>query len=943
MLADGALDPYVLGRIVILQGTLEEASGEEALGRTLCRGLLRIPGIENCALCLSGTVVASSAPEQHDLTARFCRDGCRNERFDTERRADCISLRSAGFARIALATQRRTYGGLLIAISDEEQYSVYEPYVNNTASRVALNLEIGTQAAELGERSENLSRLVRARTLEIEEGKARLELAIQGADLGTWDWNVASGQVAYSERCAGMLGYTVKEVEPSVRSWERLVHADDLPRMTEAIEAHLAGKTAFYQNEHRRRHSSGRWVWVLDRGKVVEHDSAGRPVRMCGTHLDITDRKKAEQALQSSEERLRLALESGAMGIWDWNAVTDEMAWSESHYKLFGLDPRQFGGTREGFNKWVHPEDLPGIDAEVARCRENHSPYQHEFRIVRPDRSVRWMAARGTFSYDASGTPVRMLGVVWDITERRRVDAERIRLTAAIEHAGESFIIVDRQGVIEYVNPAFERTTGYRSPEVVGSRWDILSGGREQQPLYDDIQAILRAGRTWSGRTPAKRRDGTSIVTACTVSPVLGQDGKLEHVAVVYRDITDHLRMEEQLRQAQKIESVGRLAAGVAHDFNNMLTPILGYTEILLAGMHPADVRYAQLQEIRKAAESSRDLTRQLVAFSRKQVLQVKTVDLRTVVSGIEQLLRRTVRKNVALTTRLSFGPCPVAVDVGQIEQVLMNLAVNAQDAMPAGGELIIEVAPVELDEAFCAAHHDVKPGRYGSLTVSDTGCGMDEETRQHAFEPFFSTKSDHGTGLGLATVHGVVKQHAGSIWIESERGKGARFSIYLPAAGPEVERPRDQPATRLAWRGTETILLVEDNDMVRKLTQSLLQMQGYRVLSVASGAEALRAAGAGGAAEAGGAKEAGGAAEAGPAKVDLLLTDVVMPDMSGRDLSVKLRETSPKLKVLFMSGYSDDAIEQHGMLEADTDFIQKPFSVDGLVSRVREVLDRTV
>ena len=272
-----------------------------------------------------------------------------------------------------------------------------------------------------------------------------------------------------------------------------------------------------------------------------------------------------------------------------------------------------------------------------------------------------------------------------------------------------------------------------------------------------------------------------------------------------------------------------------------------------------------------------------------------------------------------------------------------MNLAVNAQDAMPAGGELIIEVAPVELDEAFCAAHHDVKPGRYGSLTVSDTGCGMDEETRQHAFEPFFSTKSDHGTGLGLATVHGVVKQHAGSIWIESERGKGARFSIYLPAAGPEVERPRDQPATRLAWRGTETILLVEDNDMVRKLTQSLLQMQGYRVLSVASGAEALRAAGAGGAAEAGGAKEAGGAAEAGPAKVDLLLTDVVMPDMSGRDLSVKLRETSPKLKVLFMSGYSDDAIEQHGMLEADTDFIQKPFSVDGLVSRVREVLDRTV
>jgi CheY-like chemotaxis protein len=292
-------------------------------------------------------------------------------------------------------------------------------------------------------------------------------------------------------------------------------------------------------------------------------------------------------------------------------------------------------------------------------------------------------------------------------------------------------------------------------------------------------------------------------------------------------------------------------------------------------------------------------------------------------VSGIEQLLRRTVRKNIALKTSLSAAACPVAVDVGQVEQILMNLAVNAQDAMPNGGEIAIDVAPAELDAAFCSVHHGAKPGRYAALIVSDTGCGMDEETRQHAFEPFFSTKSDQGTGLGLSTVYGVVKQHAGSIWIDSEPGKGARFSIYLPAALPQPGPSEGQSPSRQAYRGNETILLVEDNEMVRKLTQNLLHMQGYTVLSFASGREALSAA------------------EGGGRTIDLLLADVVIPDISGRDLSAKLREKSPKLKVLYMSGYSDDAIEHHGVIEAGTEFIQKPFSVGGLAAKVREVLDR--
>ncbi len=913
-------DPFIIGRFLNLHSALQASTDDEQLAQELCRGLLHVPGIEDCAFCAAGTVVASSSPERtRDLAARLCQ----RERQEEGCQGGCHSLRMPRLARVAIATQRQGYGGILIRISDEDQYALYAPHVDVAANLIALRIETGKQAAELREQSGRLIQLVRARTLELEDSKASLELVVKGGDLGAWDWNVPSGEVSFSERCAGILGYTLNEIEPNVRSWERLIHPEDFPRQSEAIRAHLDGKTAFYQSEHRCRHASGRWVWILDRGQVVERDPTGKPLRMCGTHLDITERKEAEHALQLSEERLRLALDAGAMGTWDVSLETGEVKWSEAHQRLFGLVPGQFGGTVESFWRYIHPDDLPGIKAEAARCRENRLPFRHEFRVIWPDSSLHWMSARGTFSYDPDGKPVRLLGVAWDVTERRRAEAERRRLTAAIEHAGESFVIIARGGPIVYVNPAFERTSGYSSQEAIGQRWSLVQSDKMDEAFRAGVWATLSTGKTWSGRTTITRKDGTPVTVECTVSPVMGQGAEIEYMVAVYRDITGQLRMAEELLQAQKIESIGRLAAGVAHDFNNMLTPILGYADILMAGMHPADARYGQLIEIKKAAECSRDLTRQLVAFSRKQVLQVKAVDLRDVVSGIEQLLRRTVRKNIAVKTTLSASPCPVAVDVGQVEQVLMNLAVNAQDAMPDGGELSIDVAPAEIDAAFCAAHHGAQPGRYAALIVSDTGSGMDTETRQHAFEPFFSTKNDHGTGLGLSSVYGVVKQHSGSIWIDSQPGHGARFSIYLPAAPTQAAQPDGPAPSRQAYRGTETILLVEENEMVRKVTQNLLQMQGYKILSFAGGLEALSAV------------EEGGAA------IDLLLADVVMPEIGGRDLWAQLRRKSPNLRVLFTSGYSDVSAECRGAIEAGTDCIQKPFSAGGLAAKIREVLDR--
>jgi PAS domain S-box-containing protein len=915
---DSTPDLFVIGRILTLHSALHASTDEEQRAQVVCRGLRRIPGVEDCAVCAGGTVIASSSPgETRDLAAQLCAEELRAEGC----RGTCQSRRFHRMARVALATPRRSYGGLLIRISDEDQYSTYEPHIEDVAGRIALHMEIDRQAAELRDQRASVAGQVRARTAEIEDGKVRLELAVRGGGLGAWDWNVNSGAVSYSEGCASLLGYKVNEIEPTVRSWDRLVHPGDLAAMTEAMKAHLDGKTPSYESEHRRRHASGEWIWILDRGQVVEWDAAGRPLRMCGTHLDITERKRAERAQQLSEERLRLALDAGGMGTWDVDLETGRAAWSDSHYRLFGVAPGQFDGTMEGFKRLVHPDDLAGLLAEVDRCRQERRRFQYSFRIVWPDGSVHWMSTQGTVSLDAQGNPVRLLGVTWDTTERHLADAERQRLSAAIEHAGESFAIVARGGNVVYVNPAFERTSGYPAQEIVGQRWSLLESEKIDAASRAAAWDTLLAGKAWSGRSAIKRKDGAAIAIQCTVSPVRSKGGEVDYMVAIYRDITDQLRMEEECRQAQKIESIGRLAAGVAHDFNNMLTPILGYAEMLLAGLHPADARYGQLLEIKKAAECSRDLTRQLVAFSRKQALQLKDVDLREVVGGLERLLRRTLRRNIELKTSLGETPCPVAVDVGQIEQVLMNLAVTAQEAMPDGGELSIEVKPAELDAAFCAAHHGARPGRYGALMVADTGRGMDEETRQHAFEPFFSKKDDPPGGLGLSTVYGVVRQHAGSIWIESEPGKGTRFSIYLPAALPPPAE--GQPPSRQANRESATILLVEDNEMVRKLTQSLLQMQGYTVRCSASGQEAIAAAG------------------EGPEAVDLLLAGAAMPDMSGRELAAKLREKWPKLKVLFMSGYTDDADDQPGALEAGTDIIQKPFSVGGLAAKLRDVLDR--
>jgi two-component system, cell cycle sensor histidine kinase and response regulator CckA len=390
------------------------------------------------------------------------------------------------------------------------------------------------------------------------------------------------------------------------------------------------------------------------------------------------------------------------------------------------------------------------------------------------------------------------------------------------------------------------------------------------------------------------------------------------------REAEEALRKsEEQLRQWQRVEAIGRLAGGVAHDFNNLLMTILGCSELLLREFDPKDPRREEVEEIRRAAQRATSLTHQLLAFGRRQVLQPRVLDLNEIVENMDRMLRRMIGEDIQFLTILAPGLWPVKVDPGQIEQVIMNLVVNARDAMPQGGRLTVETSNIKLDEEYARRHIAVKPGAFVMLAVTDTGCGMNAETRSHLFEPFFTTKEKgKGTGLGLSTVYGIIKQSGGNIWAYSEVGKGSTFKVYLPRAEEAVKVYKPKEIAPEAARGTETILLVEDEEAVRTMISRVLQGSGYKVLEACQGREAIEVC----------------RKHQGP--IHLMVTDVIMPQMSGRELAERLARVRPETKVLFMSGYPDNAIVHHGVLDPGTAFLQKPFTLAALENKVREVLE---
>jgi len=506
----------------------------------------------------------------------------------------------------------------------------------------------------------------------------------------------------------------------------------------------------------------------------------------------------------------------------------------------------------------------------------------------------------------------------------RRAAESRLRLlSTALESVSQAVVITDVGGTILWANPAFTTLSGYTFHESVGRRPGmLLKSGVHDRAFYESFWRTLLDGLVWRGVMTNRRKNGDLYPEDQTVSPVRDDAGTITHFVGLKRDLTEERRLQAQLLQAQKMESVGLLAGGIAHDFNNLITAINGTAELAALDLEESSPVRLDLDRIRETGDRAAALTRQLLAFSRNQVLEPVVIDANTAVAGMADMLGRLLGEDVTLRVVPMGQPGWVLVDRSQLEQVILNLAVNARDAMPDGGVLEIAVAPVGLDEAAAAAATPpVSAGPYIRLSVRDTGTGMDEATRLRIFEPFFTTKAvGKGTGLGLATVYGIVAQSGGAIGVRSVVGAGTTFTVDLPRAEPA--RPEAKAAPAPERRGGETILLVEDEEFLRDLARRMLELKGYRVIPAADGAEALAAMARSG------------------VSVDLLLTDVVMPGMSGRDLAERILETHPDLKVIYSSGYTEDVIVRKGLGDQRAHFLRKPFTIDDLAGKVREVLD---
>ncbi len=643
----------------------------------------------------------------------------------------------------------------------------------------------------------------------------------------------------------------------------------------------------------------------------------------------IVRAQAAEQALRESEERYRRISEMLSDYAYVFRVEANQrlvLDWVIGGFeRITGFTPEE-SAVHGGWAALVHPDDSP-IAVEHVRHLLAGEADVTEFRIVRKDGEVRWLRDHGQPVWDETqGRVVRIYGAVEDITERKQMETEHERLMTAIEQAGESILITDAEGIIQYVNPAFETVTGFIRREVIGYTPRILKSGEHDESFYRHLWETVSSGKIWQGRIVNKRKDGSLYTGELTISPVCDTSGRIVNYVAVKRDITEQLRLEAQLRQAQKMESVGRLAGGVAHDFNNILSVILGQVDLALTTkIEQALPLYAELQEIRQAAQRSADLTRQLLAFARKQVASPKVLNLNDIVAKTLKMLHRLIGEDINLVWKPGADLWSVKIDPAQVDQILANLCINSRDAITGVGQITIETGNVTIDETYCANHPYFVSGEYVLLAVSDNGCGMDSETLEKIFEPFFTTKEPgKGTGLGLATVYGIVKQNNGLINVYSEPEKGTTFKIYLPRHADEAQNVQIEQEAEIAQGRGETVLLVEDEPGVLKMGKMMLERLGYRVLDASTPGESIRLA------------------EEHTGEIRLLITDVVMPGMNGRDLARQLQSRYPTLKCLFISGYTANVIADHGVLEGGMHFLQKPFSMKELAVKVRAALDET-
>jgi PAS domain S-box-containing protein len=754
----------------------------------------------------------------------------------------------------------------------------------------------------------------------LRESEERLKLTLEAAQIVAWEVH-ADG----SHREAGpvhvLLGRHIGTSLPTLSDLIEAVHPEDRERIRSMLASAMRGESG-YEVQFRIPQEDGTVRWIEANG-ALQRDARGNPVRILGMSRNITPRKAAEEALRKSEERIRSIVAALPLGMHIYRLEDDgRLVLSGANPaadRILGIDHgKLIGRTMEEAFPGLAGTEAPARYRRAALCGETWTTEHIEY-----DEGE----IRGVFEIVAFQTsPGNMAVLFEDITERRRMHealrSSEERFRQLVRNSNDIIALVDEKGRLTSVSGPLEKVLGYGPEELLGATLLSFVHPGDLEDVSKVLPEIIRKPGTSSVVEFRVRHKNGKWISVEVVGSNMLHDPAVKAVVSNLRDITERNRLREQLQQAMKMEAVGRLAGGVAHDFNNILTVISGNVELARMGLSPSDPLNRCLDQVAKASDSAASLTRQLLAFSRKQIIEPRVLNLNDLVRNVQQMLARLIGENVELRTNLRDDLKAVKVDPGQFEQVLVNLAVNARDAMPEGGRLSIETANVTLDERYCETHSQAQPVGYVLLAVSDTGHGMSPEVKEHLFEPFFTTKGKgRGTGLGLATIFGAVRQAGGFIEVYSEEGRGTTFKIYVPAveeqAGKLVKaaRPID------TMKGDETILLVEDEESVRKMALGILKNLGYRVFEARDGEEALMIA-----------EKYGG-------RIELLMTDIVMPGINGRELSELLTGLYPSMKTLFTSGYTEDVIVHHGVIDSQINFIGKPYSLQGLAGKIREVL----
>ena len=758
------------------------------------------------------------------------------------------------------------------------------------------------------------------------EGQRLVETAQAIAHIGSWTSSlVPQGRLVWSAECYRIFG--VPQGTPmTVESFFACVHPADREDVRRAIED-ATERNAPYDIEHRVQWPDGQVRWVHERASV-ERDEAGRATQLIGTVQDVTDRHLAIAALRASEQRYRRMVENTSEGVWTYDAQAITTFVNTRMAEMLGYTVAEVVG--QPIYLFMDETDRDAAEALVGQ-RSRGIAGRSDFRLRRKNGTHLWVSIQSNPLFDAAGRLEAVLALLTDVSARRIADEARARLVAIVASSEDAILSTSLDGAITSWNRGAEKLYQYTADEIIGQHASLLIPS--SNVVAEDLrirESIQRAEPIQHYETRRRRKDGSVVEVALTISPIRDVGGVVIGASGIARDLTARReaeaaleRTEEQFRQAQKMEAVGRLAGGIAHDFNNLLSIILSYSSLAVDALKEGDPLRDDMLAIQSAGERATQLTRQLLAFSRRQILQPRVIDLNAIVDGMQSMLRRLLGEDVELAVRTAPDIGRTLADPGQIEQVVLNLAVNARDAMLDGGMLTIETANVSLSASSISGPLEVAAGDYVMLAVSDNGTGMDDATRGRIFEPFFTTKEPgKGTGLGLSTVFGIVKQSGGTVSVYSEPGHGTTFKVYLPRTDQVADAAVSVGAPALR-RGTETILLVEDEEEVRVVARTILLKHGYQVLEAANGGEALLIA------------------QDFESNIDLLLTDVVMPRLSGRRVAEHLAKQRPGMRVLFISGYTDDAVVRHGVLADGVAFLQKPFTPTALLRGVREALER--